>query len=161
MPTDLLTSKLFIPPLRASLVPRPRLIQLLNEGLYSKRKMTMVSAPAGFGKTTLVVAWLEQTNIPAAWLSLDEADSDLLRFLAYLAAAFQQVDEEIGTPLVSALQSPQLSAIEQVLTAVLNEIALRTDLLILVLDDYHLLAEAAILELMDRSEEHTSELQSR
>ena len=149
MPTELLTSKLFIPPLRPSLVPRPRLIQFLNEGLRMKRKLTLVSAPAGFGKTTLVVAWLKQIDLPAAWLSLDEADNDLPRFLAYLAAAFQQVDEEIGASLRSALQSPQLPAIEKVLTGLLNEIALRTDPLILVLDDYHLLTEAAILEVME------------
>ena len=93
---QILTSKLFIPPLRPSLVPRPRLVQFLNEGLHTKRKLTLVSAPAGFGKTTLVAAWLKQIEVPAAWLSLDEADNDLPRFLAYLAAAFQQVDEEIG-----------------------------------------------------------------
>lgn len=114
-----------------------------------KRRLTLVSAPAGFGKTTLVVAWLKQSDLPAAWLSLDEADNDLPRFLAYLAAAFQQADEEIGAPLLSALQSPQLPAIEKVLTALLNEIALRIDPLILVLDDYHLLSEAAILEVME------------
>jgi LuxR family maltose regulon positive regulatory protein len=148
MPTQLLTSKLFIPPLRPSLVPRPRLIQLLNEGLSTEHKLTLISAPAGFGKTTLVVDWLKQIDLPAAWLSLDEADNDLPRFLAYLAAAFQQVDEEIGASLLSALQSPQLPAMEMVLTHLLNEITLRTDSLILVLDDYHLLTEAAILEVM-------------
>ena len=95
MPTQLLTSKLYIPPLRPSLVPRPRLIQVLNEGLQMKKRLTLVSAPAGFGKTTLMVDWLKQIDVPVAWLSLDEADSDLPRFLAYLAAAFQQVNEEI------------------------------------------------------------------
>ena len=127
MPSELLTSKLFIPPLRPSLVPRPRLVQSLNEGLSAQRKLTLVSAPAGFGKTTLVVDWLKQTGLPAAWLSLEEADNDLPRFLAYLAAAFQQVDEGIGAPLLGALQSPQLPPIEKILTGLLNEIALRTD----------------------------------
>src|SRR5512133_4045922 len=137
MPAELLTSKLFIPPLRPSMVPRPRLVQLLNEGLYAKHKLTLVSAPAGFGKTTLVVDWLKQVDLPAAWLSLDEADNDLPRFLAYLAAAFQQVDEELGAPLRSALQSPQLPAIEKVLTGLLNETATMADPFILVLDDFH------------------------
>src|SRR5512136_2827442 len=127
MPTELLTSKLFIPPLRPSLVPRPRLVRLLNEGLHTKRNLTLVSAPAGFGKTTLVVAWLKQIDLPVAWLSLDEADNDLRRFLAHLAAAFHQVDEEIGASLRSALQSLQLPPIEKVLTALLNDIAIRTD----------------------------------
>jgi LuxR family maltose regulon positive regulatory protein len=120
----------------------------LNEGLSTNRKLTLVSAPAGFGKTTLVVAWLKQIDLPAAWLSLDEADNDLPRFLAYLAAAFQQVDEEIGAPVLSALQSPQLPAVEKVLTGLLNEIATRTDPFILVLDDYHLLTETAVLQVM-------------
>jgi LuxR family maltose regulon positive regulatory protein len=149
LPTDLLTSKLYIPPLRSNLVPRPRLLQLLNEGLSTRHKLTLVSAPAGFGKTTLILAWLKEIDHPAAWLSLDEADNDLLRFLTYLAAALQMVDEGIGAPLLSAIQSPQLPAIEKVLIALLNEIALGKDLLILVLDDYHLLSEAAILEVME------------
>jgi hypothetical protein len=110
MPAELITSKLLIPLLRPSLVPRPRLVQFLNEGLYAKRKLTLISAPAGFGKTTLVVDWLKQVDLPAAWLSLDEADNDLPRFLAYLAAALQQVDEEAGAPLQSSLQSPQFPA---------------------------------------------------
>ena len=149
MPIELLTSKFFIPPLRPGLVPRPRLVQLLNEGVNTKRKLTLVSAPAGFGKTTLVVAWLRQIDLPAAWLSLDEADNDLPRFLAYLAAALQQVDEEIGVSLRSALQSPQLPPIEKVLTALLNEIAASTDPIVVVLDDYHLLTETAIFEVME------------
>lgn len=102
MPTQLLTSKLFITPLRPSLVPLPRLVQLLTDGLHTKRRLTLVSAPAGFGKTTLVVDWLRQINVPAAWLSLDEADNDLPRFLTYLAAAFQQVHRD-HADLLSAL----------------------------------------------------------
>jgi LuxR family maltose regulon positive regulatory protein len=130
-------------------VPRPRLIQQISDGWCAKRKLTLISAPAGFGKTTLVVAWLNQIDHPAAWLSLDEGDNDLPRFLAYLVAAFQTVDEEIGAPLLSALQSPQLPAMENVLTALLNEVALRADQLILVLDDVHLLSETVILKVMD------------
>jgi LuxR family maltose regulon positive regulatory protein len=130
-------------------VPRPRLVQLLNDGLYTERRLTLISAPAGSGKSTLVVDWLKQIDLPAAWLSLDESDNDLPRFLAYLAAAFQQVDEEIGASLRSALRSPQLPPIEKILTGLLNEITTRTDPLILVLEDYHLLTEPAILEVME------------
>lgn len=146
---EMLSTKLFIPPLRSNLVPRPRLLQQIGEGLQSNRRLTLVSAPAGFGKTTLVVAWLKEIEHPAAWLSLDEADNDLPRFLAYLASSLQLVDERLGASLLSALQSPQLPAIEKVLTALLNQIALRADPLILVLDDYHLLTDAAILEVME------------
>ena len=144
---ELLRTKLFIPRTQGNLVPRPRLVEQLSSGL--DKELTLIAAPAGFGKTTLVVDWLKQINLPTAWLSLDEADNDPHRFLAYLAAALQQVDEEIGAPLRSALQSPQPPAIEKVLTALLNELAARTDPLILVLDDYHLLTEAGILGVME------------
>jgi LuxR family maltose regulon positive regulatory protein len=127
---ELLSTKLCIPPLRSDLAPRPRLIQLITDGLRSKRKLTLVSAPAGFEKITLVAAWLKEIDYPMAWLP---------HFLAYLVAAFQQVDKRIGASLLSALQSPQLPPIEKVLTATLNQIALRIDPLIVVLDDVHLL----------------------
>src|SRR5574339_404672 len=149
MATELLTSKLFIPPLRPSLVPRPGLIRSLNEGLSAQHRLSLISAPAGFGKTTLVIDWLRQVHIPAAWLSLDEADNDPPRFLSYLGAALQQVDESIGSPLQSTLQFPQPPPVENILTGLLNEIALRTDPLILVLDDYHLLSGAAISQAME------------
>ncbi len=145
MSTELLTSKLFIPPLRASLVARPRLVQLLNEGLHAKHRLTLISAPAGFGKTTLVVDWLKQANLPTAWLSLDEADNDLPRFLKYLAAAFQQVDEEIGGHLHNDLQIPRAVEVDELLPGLLNEIAGRPDPLLLVLDDYHLISNTEIL----------------
>jgi LuxR family maltose regulon positive regulatory protein len=149
MPIELIASKLRIPPRRPNLVQRLRLIQLLNEGPDTKRKLTLISAPAGFGKTTLVVEWLKQTNLPAAWLSLDEADNNLPQFLAYLAAAVHQVDEQIGIPLHSILQSPQPPSLEMALTGLLNEIARRTDPLILILDDVHLITNAEILQAME------------
>lgn len=149
MSAEPLTTKLNIPPLRANLVPRPHLIRQMNEGLQFRRRLTLVSAPAGFGKTTLASAWLKQSDHPAAWLSLDETDNELMNFLTHLATALQTVDEQAGTGLLGALQSPQLPAIEKILTALLNEIAIRVDPLILVLDDYHLLTETAIAEMME------------
>lgn len=149
MPEDLITSKLNIPPVRRSLVPRPRLINLLNEGLHNNHRMTLISAPAGFGKTTLVVDWLQQVDLQAAWLSLDEADNDLPRFLAYLAAALQEVDETIGTPLFNAIQSPQLPPLEKIMAGLLNQIAERSNPLILVLDDFHVLTEGEILKAVE------------
>jgi LuxR family maltose regulon positive regulatory protein len=146
MEKELLSSKLFIPPLRPSLVARPRLILGLNKGLHERRKLTLISAPAGFGKTTLVIDWLRQTALPTAWLSLEETDNNLPRFLAYVGAAFQQIDEEIGAQLRSAIQTPQLPAVEQLLTVLINEIANRTDPLLLVLDDLHLITDPSVLQ---------------
>ena len=105
MSTPLLATKLYLPPPRPNAVLRPRLIERLNAGLH--RKLTLISAPAGFGKTTLVSAWVAGCERPAAWLSLDEGDSDPTRFLTYLVAALQTIAPTIGAGVVGALQSPQ------------------------------------------------------
>ncbi|HEY0736915.1 MAG TPA: LuxR C-terminal-related transcriptional regulator [Herpetosiphonaceae bacterium] len=117
------------------MVLRSPLIARLNEGLH--RKLTLISAPAGFGKTTLVSTWLAGCGRSVAWLSLDEADSDPIRFLTYLVAALRTVAPAIGEELLDVLQSPQPPPPEAILTALLNEIAAVPDPLILVLDDYH------------------------
>jgi LuxR family maltose regulon positive regulatory protein len=136
MTTSLLTTKLTIPPTRPGLVPRPRLIERLNAGLH--RSLALISAPAGFGKTTLVSSWLHRpgdeqgySSAPqlstypaqAAWLSLDEGDNDPARFLAYLVAALQTVQPDFGEAALAALQSQQPPALEAVLTALINDIA--------------------------------------
>ncbi len=94
MATPLLTTKLHIPPIRPELVSRPRLIERLNAGLDGK--LTLISAPAGFGKTTLVTEWLDEAERPFTWLSLDESDNDPVRFITYLVAALQRIDSKIG-----------------------------------------------------------------
>jgi LuxR family maltose regulon positive regulatory protein len=145
MTTPLLTTKLYIPPPRPNLVERPRLIERLNEGLH--RKLTLISAPAGFGKTTLVSEWVAGCERPAApgppartgWLSLDEGDNDPTRFLAYLVAALQTIATNIGEGALGMLQSPQPPPTEAVLTVLINEIAAIPDRVVLVLDDYHII----------------------
>jgi LuxR family transcriptional regulator, maltose regulon positive regulatory protein len=135
MPTPLLATKLFLPPPRPDAVPRPRLIARLNEGLH--RPLTLVAAPAGFGKTTLVSEWIAAAHRPAAWLSLDAGDNDPARFLAYLVAALRTIAPAIGAGLLAALASPQPPPPEAILTALLNEVAALPHPFILVLDDYH------------------------
>ena len=151
MSTPILATKLYIPPPRLKVVIRPRLIERLNEGLH--HKLTLISAPAGFGKTTLVSDWVsemmkaeggrmkEAKLIPypskVAWLSLDEGDNDPNRFLAYLVAALQTVKANIGIGVLGALQSPQPPPIDAFLIALLNEITTILDNFVLVLDDYH------------------------
>jgi LuxR family transcriptional regulator, maltose regulon positive regulatory protein len=100
----LLATKLYLPPPRPNSVPRPRLTERLNEGL--QHSLTLVSAPAGFGKTTLLSQWLAGGVRPVAWLSLDDSESDPARFLAYLVAAVQTVVPMIGVGLEAALLSP-------------------------------------------------------
>lgn len=137
MTDTILQTKLYVPPLRSSLVPRPGLIAKLNAGLDGR--LTLISAPAGYGKTTLVTEWLQAGEHRVAWLSLDENDNDPRRFLAYLFAALRQVQAEIGQAAEAMLQSPQPPPGEVILTALLNEIAAVTRPFILILDDYHVI----------------------
>ena len=139
---QLLTTKLYIPPPRPDLVPRPRLINQLNAGLYSK--LTLLSAPAGFGKTTLVCTWAKQVGRPIAWLSLDEGDNDLPRFLTYFVAALQTIDRDIGKGLLAVLQSPGAVNVEAVLITLINDIAEFPDDVVLILDDFHVIESQPI-----------------
>lgn len=164
MSTPLLKTKLYIPPMRPELVSRPRLIDQLNAGYH--RKLTLISAPAGFGKTTLLVEWASwlleigdwesdevgtgkshRPNIQSprvAWLSLDDADNDPARFWTYFAAALQTTASTVGVDLQSAFQAPQPPAIESLLAAMINELAALADDLFLVLDDYHVIQSQPI-----------------
>jgi LuxR family maltose regulon positive regulatory protein len=145
MSTPLLTTKLFMPPVGPRLVPRPHLIQQLEEGLHLGHRMTLVSAPAGFGKTTLLSDWLRQTDRAVAWLSLDEGDNDPTRFLAYLIAALQKIDPMLGQTAQAMLQAPRsASQPEPLLTTLINDIVAAAELFIFVLDDYHVIEASPI-----------------
>ena len=110
MPAPILATKLYIPPPRPKIVLRPRLIERLNEGLAAGRKLTLISASAGFGKTTLVSEWIAGCERPVAWLSLDEGDNDPTRFLTYLVAALQTIAANIGAGVLAVLQSSSATA---------------------------------------------------
>jgi len=152
MGTSLLATKLHVPSVRSELVPRPRLTGRLDEGL--ERKLTLVSAPAGFGKTTLVSEWVTSCETPVAWVSLDEGDNDLTRFLSYLIAALQTIQADLGAGALDLLQSPQPPLVEPILTALINEVVAGSRGpstssagpgqdsgcgFVLVLDDYHII----------------------
>ena len=145
MPAPILATKLYIPPPRAKIVLRPGLIGRLNEGLSSGRKLTLISASAGFGKTTLLSEWIAGCNQKIAWLSLDAGDSDPICFLTYFIAALQTLalseDEGItanpGEGVLGALLSSPPASIESILIALLNEISKFPDNFVFVLDDYH------------------------
>jgi len=137
MPTPVLATKLFIPPPRPNAVLRTGLIARLNKGLH--RRLALISAPAGFGKTTLVSAWLAGCGRPAAWLSLDDADNDPARFLTYLVAALQTIAPTVGANVVALLQSAQPPPSEALLPLLVNQIAALPQPAVLVLDDYHVL----------------------
>jgi LuxR family transcriptional regulator, maltose regulon positive regulatory protein len=152
MSTPILTTKLYIPPPQPKVVLRPRLIERLNEALH--RKLTLISAPAGFGKTTLLSEWIAGCEIQAAWLSLDEGDDDRTRFLAYLVAALQRIAPNIGEGVLGVLQSPQPPPTESILTALLNDIDTVPDDFVLVLDDYHVIDGSAVDEALSFGLKH-------
>ena len=137
MSTPILATKLHIPLPRPKIVLRPHLIERLNEGVHSK--LTLISAPAGFGKTTLVSEWVATCGRPVAWLSLDEGDNDPARFMIYLIAALQTIALNIGAGVLKILGAPQPPPTESILTALLNEITTGSNNCILVLDDYHMI----------------------
>ncbi len=155
---EILTTKLGIPPLRPDYVPRPRLIAHLQASL--SRRLTLISAPAGFGKTTLLCEWLNQRHLPAAWVSLDESDNAPGRFLAYLTAALQQTydmkSSSAQTPAPAL--TPNTSA-EFLLTTLINDFAAtptapHSPPRILVLDDYHFINAQAIHQSLTHFLEH-------
>ncbi|MFN2195479.1 MAG: LuxR C-terminal-related transcriptional regulator [Anaerolineales bacterium] len=143
---SLLATKLYFPPVRPNLVPRPHLIDQLNLKLNQGSKLTLLSAPAGFGKTTLVADWLHESAYQIAWLSLDESDNDPVRFVSYLSAALQKANPNVGGTIQSLLDTPQTPPMEILIGSIINEIANEgtQNRVVLVLDDYHLIENQSI-----------------
>jgi LuxR family maltose regulon positive regulatory protein len=143
VPIALLETKLYVPRSPRGLVLRPRLSERLDRGAASK--LVLVSAPVGFGKTTLLTAWLAARpsaladERSAAWLSLDRADNDPASFWAYVIAALRTVASGVGESALSLLDAPQQSPIETVLTTLLNDLSAVAGEIVLVLDDYHVI----------------------
>ena len=142
MPTPIVATKLYLPRLRSNVVSRPRLIERLNEGLHGK--LTLISAPAGFGKTTLVSQWVTSSERAVAWLSLDEGENDPISFLTYLVSAVQTIAATPGEGVLRALQASQPPSLEALLATLLNDLASITEPFVLVLDDYHVIEALAV-----------------
>ena len=151
MATPFLTTKLFVPRLRPKTIQRPRLIEQLNAGLY--RKLTLVSAQAGFGKTTVISQWVHSCDRPIGWFSIDEQDSEPQNFLTYLVAALETISADIAPQSTTLLQSQPTSS-DLILTTLLNELATFQSPFILVLDDYHRITSSAIDDLLAFLIEH-------
>lgn len=144
MSMQILATKLYIPAPRTGSVLRPRLMERLKADPHSR--LTLISAPAGFGKTTLITEWITHDDRPVAWLSLDEGDNDPARFLAYMVAALQTITPQTGARILNLLESSQPPSIDLLLTPLLNELAAIPHDCVLVLDDYHVLDRMKIDE---------------
>ena len=131
----LIKTKLYIPHVRPGLVDRPRLTERLENGAH--RKLTLISAPAGFGKTTCTTAWVCNSVREVAWVSLDQDDNDPVQFLRYLIAALQQVEGTIGRSLQPLLNSPKMPPAQSLVVPLVNDLAALDGVLTVVLDDYH------------------------
>jgi len=158
--TPLLTTKWMIPPTSDNLVSRARLIERLNTGLHPDCRLTLVCAPAGYGKTTLVSSWLQQLHLNSsrhilrAWLTLDLEEDDLARFVVYLVTVLQQVQPGFGEGLLAALQTQRPPAPAMLATWLINDLAEIDQSVVVVLDDYHNLSDLKIQEFMTFLVEH-------
>jgi LuxR family maltose regulon positive regulatory protein len=166
MSSPILKTKLYIPPLRPAVVRRSRLVARLDAALHYK--LTLISAPAGFGKTTLLSEWVHDSDVQVAWISLDEGDNDPERFTRYLIAALQQIAPDVGHEALEALQAAQLPSLpgygehvlalgesgaeemppwlEMALVELINEVDALSEAFVLVLDDYHLITAPQVHE---------------
>ncbi len=140
----LLSTKFFIPHTRGNAVSRPRLTQVLNEAV--NQRLTLVSAPAGFGKTALLNEWIPLSKRCVTWLSLDKSDNDLVRFWTYVIGALRALHDQFGRNTLALLQSPEPPAHDVLLTSLINEINQFPDVFALVLDDYHVIESHTVHE---------------
>jgi LuxR family transcriptional regulator, maltose regulon positive regulatory protein len=158
VPQTLVTTKLRVPQTRPNLVERPRLRDILAAG--QGRSLTLVSAPAGFGKTTLLGDWAEDLSgvgRSVGWVSLDGSDNDPARFLSYLVRALQTVEEGIGEGILASLRSPALPPVEAVIGALVNDLANTRNEVVIVLDDYHLIGSEPVHDAVAFLLEHLPE----
>src|SRR5205823_15121159 len=148
----LVRTTLYRPRTSTNALSRPRLIDRLNVGLSGK--VTLVSAPAGFGKTTLLAQWLQTIDRPTAWLSLDEHDNEPRVFVQSLTAALQSAFPDAFGATDSLLKAPRFPSIDHVVTLFINDLADVPDDVVLVLDDYHLMHTSEIHTFLDQLIEH-------
>ena len=148
-PLSTLSTKLHMPPVRADMLLRARLIERLESGAHEGRTLTLISAPAGFGKTTLISAWLQQSQRQSAWLSLDQSDTDPIRFWRYVIAALQTWDSQLGSTALAMLIAPQVPPLESIVTALINDLAAAARPIVLVVDDYHVVTDLNIHTSLD------------
>ncbi len=143
MTTTILTTKLYVPPPRTEWVSRPRLIQRLNDAV--DRSFSLISAPAGFGKTTLLSEWTRQSQCLNAWLTLDKGDNDPIRFWTYFISALQRMQPDLGETALAELQSRQSPPLDDVLSHLINDLADEgVQRYVLILDDFHLITEPRV-----------------
>ncbi len=142
----IIRTKLNAPRVSRDLLPRRRLFRELDRG--AELSLTVVSAPAGYGKSTLVASWLATRTLPWAWLSLDQEDGDLFLFLHYFLAALERADEEAFRGCQALLEIPELPPVSTIAGVLLNALEELQDGLVMALDDFHLVRDSKVHELL-------------
>src|SRR5512134_55009 len=144
MPDLLLLTKVSLPILRNILVPREKVLRQLREGVQERHLLTLVSAPAGYGKTTTIRMWVEEAGYPVAWVSLEKSDFDLKQFITYVLTALQQADDDLGQAALEIVENGQEINFQQILGLLVNDLYELSQPIILVLEDYHLIENEKI-----------------
>lgn len=144
--SEIVRTKLFIPPLRCDLIPRPRLVERIQEGIT--QKLVLVSAPAGYGKTTLLVEWVQQADIPVAWLSLDRTENDPYTFLSHLIACIQTMYPDLGGSMLAAVDTAGLPQVNSLVAYLINEMTEKCGPLVIIFDDFHQIQNEKVIDLL-------------
>jgi LuxR family maltose regulon positive regulatory protein len=144
MPDTLLLTKVSLPILRNIVLPREKVLRQLREGVQNRHLLTLVSAPAGYGKTTTIRMWVENAGDPVAWVSLEKSDNDLRQFLTYVLAALQQTEDDLGQAALEVVENVQEINLQQILGLLVNDLYGLDQPVILVLEDYHLIENEKI-----------------
>jgi len=144
MPDTLLLTKVNLPILRNIVVPREKVLKQLREGVQDRHLLTLVSAPAGYGKTTTIRMWVEKAGYPVAWVSLEKSDNDLKQFITYVLTALQQAEDDLGQAALEVVENVQEINLQQILRLLVNDLYGLDQLVILVLEDYHLIENEKI-----------------
>jgi LuxR family maltose regulon positive regulatory protein len=144
MSDTLLLTKVSLPILRNIVVPREKVLKQLREGVQDKHLLSLISAPAGYGKTTTIRMWVEDAGYPVAWFSLEKSDNDLKQFITYVLTALQQAEDDLGQAALEVVESGQEINLQQILGLLVNDLYGLDQLVILVLEDYHLIENEKI-----------------
>jgi LuxR family transcriptional regulator, maltose regulon positive regulatory protein len=144
MPDALLLTKVSLPILRNIVVPREKVLRQLREGVQDRHLLTLVSAPAGYGKTTTIRMWVEKAGYPVAWVSLEKSDNDVKQFMTYVLTALQQAEDDLGQAALELVENVQEINLQQILGLLVNDLYRLDQLVILVLEDYHLIENEKI-----------------
>jgi LuxR family maltose regulon positive regulatory protein len=149
MPEPLLATKVSLPLLRHILVPRKKVLRQLSEGIRDGHLLTLVSAPAGYGKTTTIRMWVEEAGYPIAWITLEKSDNDLKQFLTYLLTALQRVEDHLGQAALEEIGDAQELDLQRVLGSLINDLCELDQPIILVLEEYHLIENEKIDQVIE------------